>query len=57
MTDLIGRLDELLLLVDSQVELVNIKEQECVSVGQNVSYGSVNTQLYLRLNGGWYDFF
>ena len=37
MTDLIGRLDELLLLVDSQVELVNIKEQECVSVGQNVS--------------------
>lgn len=28
MTDLIGRLDELLLLVDSQVELVNIKEQE-----------------------------
>ena len=37
MTDLIGRLDELLLLVDSQVELVNIKEQECISVGQNVS--------------------
>ena len=37
MTDLIGRLDELLLLVDSQVELVHIKEQECVSVGQNVS--------------------
>lgn len=37
MTDLIGRLDELLLLVDSQVELVNIKEQEYVSVGQNVS--------------------
>ena len=37
MTDLIGRLDELLLLVDSQVELVNIKEQEGVSVGQNVS--------------------
>ena len=37
MTDLIGRLDELLLLVDSQVELVNIQEQECVSVGQNVS--------------------
>ena len=37
MADLIGRLDELLLLVDSQVELVNIKEQECISVGQNVS--------------------
>ena len=37
MTDLIGRLDELLLLVDSQVELVNINEQECVSVVQNVS--------------------
>ena len=37
MTELRGRLNELLLLVDSQVELVNIKEQECVSVGQNVS--------------------
>ena len=37
MTDLIGRLDELLLLVDSQVELVNIKvcfcRTECI-IGQ-----------------------
>ena len=36
MTYLIGCLDVLFSL-GSQIELVNIKEQECVSVGQNVS--------------------
>ena len=38
MTDLIGRLDELLLLVDSQVELVNMKDQECIPIGQEISW-------------------
>ena len=39
MTYLVGCLDVLLSSVGSQVELVNMKDQECIPIGQEISWG------------------
>ena len=38
MTYLVGCLDVLLSSVGSQVELVNMKDQECIPIGQDISW-------------------
>ena len=38
MTYLVGCLDVLLSSVGSQVELVNMKDQECIPIGQEISW-------------------